>query len=194
LRHTSPFFSSDAPHRTKKLARLALNCLLFSLKIADLNSYKSEKIKFYSSNLFFTLTEQYTQPTMRTLVCLIFFIVFFTQCDLAQQPTPQVAEVAELQKQTETIHDAAMKDLADMNRRGRALKALAASETTPKAYKTAIMDTLSRMQAAETVMYDWMRGYTPPPVDTPVAEAKAYLENQKSQITDNAAEIHALLK
>jgi hypothetical protein len=42
LRHTSPIFSSDAPHRTQKLARLALNCLFFSPKTADLNSYKKK--------------------------------------------------------------------------------------------------------------------------------------------------------
>jgi hypothetical protein len=31
---------SDAPpHRTQKLARLVLNCLLFGLKTADLGSY-----------------------------------------------------------------------------------------------------------------------------------------------------------
>jgi hypothetical protein len=39
LRHTSPIFSSDAPHHTQKLARLTLNCLLLGLKTADLNSY-----------------------------------------------------------------------------------------------------------------------------------------------------------
>jgi uncharacterized protein YfaT (DUF1175 family) len=38
-RHTSPIFSSDTLHRTRKLARLALNCLVFGLKTADLNSY-----------------------------------------------------------------------------------------------------------------------------------------------------------
>jgi hypothetical protein len=38
-RQTSPIFSSDAPHRTQKLARLILNCLLFGLKTASLNSY-----------------------------------------------------------------------------------------------------------------------------------------------------------
>jgi hypothetical protein len=42
LRHTSPIFSSDALHRTQKLAHVALNYLLFGLKTPDLNSYKNE--------------------------------------------------------------------------------------------------------------------------------------------------------
>jgi hypothetical protein len=54
LRHTSPIFSSDAPHRTQKLARLAQNYLLFSLKTADLNSY--EKTPFGLVN-FILLTQ-----------------------------------------------------------------------------------------------------------------------------------------
>jgi hypothetical protein len=44
LHHTSPIFSSDAPHRTQKLANLTLNCLLFGLKTADLNSYIFDNI------------------------------------------------------------------------------------------------------------------------------------------------------
>jgi hypothetical protein len=39
LRHTSPIFSSDATHRTQKMARRALTCLLSGLKTADMNCY-----------------------------------------------------------------------------------------------------------------------------------------------------------
>jgi hypothetical protein len=39
LHHISPFFSNDALHRPQKTARLALICLLFGLKTADLISY-----------------------------------------------------------------------------------------------------------------------------------------------------------
>jgi hypothetical protein len=92
------------------------------------------------------------------------------------------------------VHDEAMKDMATMNRKARALKAELKNTTDGSERKTAILDTLKLIEVAETEMHDWMRNYDAPSADMPTAQAKAYLVDQKAKIELNYEHIRVLVK
>jgi len=101
-------------------------------------------------------------------------------------------EIAALQKQTEDIHDEAMKDLAEMNRVARSLKELQMVATMTPEQSEVFEKTLKGMNKAEEDMMAWMAGYKAPE-GKPAAEALAYLEDQKSKITQNKVDILAAI-
>ncbi len=126
----------------------------------------------------------------------------FTICTLlllfacTTPPDPKV-QIAQLDAQTMTIHDAAMKEMSEMNRLGRQMKQkLVAMDTTQaadRALRTAYLDALTSMKKAEDDMMDWMTQYKSPD-DKPAAEAILYLQQQNAKIAKNQADIHAALE
>lgn len=117
-------------------------------------------------------------------LCLAF--VFFTQ-----NQKDDSLEI--LKTETMRIHDEAMKDMADMNRVGRALKKELGSLDSLAPRRDVIRQVLGQMKKAEEDMYDWMRNYTPPE-NEPVEKAKRYLENQKQKIEQNQRDMKAALE
>lgn len=112
------------------------------------------------------------------------------------QPDPKT-QIAQLDAQTMTIHDAAMKEMSEMNRLGRQMKQkLSAIDTTQaaaRALRTTYIDALTNMKKAEDDMMDWMTQYKSPD-DKPAAEAIRYLQQQNEKIAKNQADIHAALE
>lgn len=101
--------------------------------------------------------------------------------------------VETLQAQTMAIHDEAMKEMADMERTGRALKQLQASTDTLPAsqpQRDAIVQALTLIEKADADMMNWMQTYSAPD-DKPVEEAVAYLNDQKQKIEKNISDIRA---
>lgn len=102
-------------------------------------------------------------------------------------------QVDQLLKETETLHDQAMKEMADMNRVARELKAfMVTAKMTPEAsaeYNTV----LTNMGKAENDMMDWMKNYKSLDEMGP-ENALEYIRGQKSGIEKNYADIKAALE
>lgn len=100
-------------------------------------------------------------------------------------------EVLELQKQTEQIHDDAMREMAQMNRVGRSLRKDLAALDSLAPRRDSILAALSLAEQAEAGMYAWMQQYNAP---APRADsALTYLAAQKSLIEQNQRELRAAL-
>jgi hypothetical protein len=129
---------------------------------------------------------------MRILIPICTLLLMMLACQLTTGSSAASKEVAALQKETEDIHDIAMRDLAGMNRHSRQLKELlTVARMLPEA-REAVLDTLSRMETAESEMYEWMQNYKAPDADTPPEQAKAYLLEQKALIIANGKKIKEL--
>jgi hypothetical protein len=117
-------------------------------------------------------------------LCLAF--VFLNQTP-KNKATPD-----DLLQSTMDIHDAAMRDLAEMNRIGRQFKKTVTELDSLAPRADSIRTLLRQMKQAETDMYTWMREYKAP--SEPLDEAgKMYLEGQKSKISKNYSDIQAAL-
>ena len=117
-------------------------------------------------------------------LCLAF--VFLTQ---SSKPN----DTAALEQETMRVHDEAMKEMADMNRVGRALKKEMETLDSLTPRHRAIRQALSQMKSAEAEMYDWMSNYQAPD-KLPAEEAKRYLEDQKQKIEKNRQDLKAALE
>lgn len=102
-------------------------------------------------------------------------------------------EIAALDKATMDIHDEAMKEMADMNRTSRALKAFVSTALMTPEQSAPYSEVLLRMENAETGMMNWMTQYKSPE-DMPAEQALAYLQDQKMKITKNRDDIHDALE
>ncbi len=115
-------------------------------------------------------------------LCLLF--VYISQPAKTQPPTDPLLET------TMRIHDDAMRDMGEMNRLSRQLKAElpALDSLSPRA--DSIRTAVRQMKQAEADMFTWMREYQAPelPLD---AAGRAYLEDQKTKISKNYADIRA---
>lgn len=120
------------------------------------------------------------------LFFLLLTTLFVTAC------TDNKKQIDALSKETETIHDEAMKEMADMNRVARELKQnLIAATMTPE--QSAVYNTvLTNMGNAENNMMEWMKGYKSTDEMAP-ADALKYIQDQKTLIEKNFAEIKAAL-
>jgi hypothetical protein len=121
------------------------------------------------------------------LSILLLSLFFFTSCNNDQK------QIDTLFHETEVIHDAAMKDMADMNRVARELKTFMISATmTPEqsAVYTTVLDNIGK---AENEMMEWMKGFKKPDELAP-ADAIQYLQDQKSKIEKNHSNIKAALE
>ena len=118
---------------------------------------------------------------------LLFSLLLFTACNNDKK------QVESLIKETETIHDEAMKDMADMNRVARELKqTMIAAMMTPE-QNAVYTDVLDKMGNAENGMMDWMKNYKSPE-DMSSADALKYIQEQKTLIEKNRADIKAALE
>lgn len=120
-------------------------------------------------------------------ILLLFSFLLFTACNNDKK------QVESLIKETETIHDEAMKDMADMNRVARELKqTMIAAMMTPE-QNAVYTDVLDKMGNAENGMMDWMKNYKSPD-EMSSADALKYIQEQKTLIEKNQADIKAALE
>ena len=118
---------------------------------------------------------------------LFFSILLFTACNEDKK------QVQALAKETETIHDEAMKDLADMNRVARELKQTMMAAMMNPEQSAAYTEALTAMGKAENNMMDWMKNYKSPDA-MPAADALKYLQDQKALIEQNRVDIKAAME
>lgn len=131
------------------------------------------------------LTTAFTSVVKTGLFLL--FLLPFTACDGDKK------QIDTLFKETEVIHDEAMKDLADMNRVARALKdTLRVSTMTPE-QSAVFTEALTGMGKAEDDMMAWMKNFKSPD-GLPSSEALQYLKDQKALIEQNRADIRAAME
>lgn len=102
----------------------------------------------------------------------------------------------ELKKQTEAVHDEAMKELGGMNHIARSLRKELAQldslhQTGPR--RDSINEVLSAMGKAEDDMMAWMAQYKVP-ADMAAKDAVEYLETQKKNIEQNKNDIKAAIE
>ncbi len=133
------------------------------------------------------LTFLSAQVAAKTSVFLLLIVtLFLSACGNDKK------QIDALAKETETIHDEAMKDLADMNRVARELKeTLIASTMTPE-QSAPYAEALTNMGNAENQMMEWMKNYKTLDEMKP-EEALKYLQEQKTLIEKNRAEIKTAL-
>jgi succinate dehydrogenase flavin-adding protein (antitoxin of CptAB toxin-antitoxin module) len=128
-----------------------------------------------------------TVPVAKFALLLLLTFTLFTACggDKKQLET--------LVQETETIHDEAMKDMAEMNRVARALKeTMIAATMTPE--QSAVYDkVLTNIGNAENDMMDWMKNYKPTDAMS-TEDALKYIQDQKTAITKNHADIKAAME
>jgi len=117
----------------------------------------------------------------------LLFLLPITACDNDKK------QVDTLYKETEVIHDEAMKDLADMNRVARAIKDTLRVSTMTAEQSAVFTEALSTMGKAEDDMMAWMKNFKSPD-ELPSPEALKYLKEQKSLIEQNRADIRAALE
>jgi hypothetical protein len=101
--------------------------------------------------------------------------------------------VTALQQETEAIHDEAMRDLADMNRVKRKLKAEVAELAGVSPRRDTLLSVLSQMETADADMMHWMAEYRPPAENEPADKALAYLKIEKEKISANGKMIREAL-
>lgn len=135
------------------------------------------------------------RPTQLKLINMriIFFslILFLIACTGTPGTNPEQTLKA-LETETMRLHDEAMRDMAEMNRMGRAFKKEYAELDSLSPRRDSITRVLVLMRKAETDMEDWMRNFTVPEGKTQ-AEITAYLQQEKDKIAKNYADIKAAL-
>lgn len=90
----------------------------------------------------------------------------------------------DLEKETMQVHDAAMKEMADMNRLGRLLKHEMETLDSLAPRRDSLRDVVGQMKRAEEGMYGWMQQYSPP-TKLSDEDARKYLTEQKKMIGQN---------
>ena len=123
---------------------------------------------------------------MKKLLTVLFAGLMLAACTSDQK------KMEALKSETDAIHDAAMKDLADMNRVARAMKGMMISDSTMSAEKKAEFEqSLIAIGEAENNMTNWMMSYKVP--ETP-GEAVQFLEAKKTTILANQQEIKTAME
>ena len=122
---------------------------------------------------------------MKQLAILLLSLAFLSACNNDQKA------VEALLKETETIHDEAMKDLAEMNRVAREIKEFMISATMTPDQSAVYTETLTQIGQAENDMMTWMKDFKAPEATAPPKEAMEYLSKQKELIQKNQADIKA---
>lgn len=121
------------------------------------------------------------------LALFLFSFLLITACG------EEKTQIEAITQQTETIHDEAMKELAEMNRVARELKQTMIAAMMNPEQSAAYSDALTAMGKAENNMMDWMKNYKSPD-SMPTSEAFKYLQEQKALIEKNRAEIRTALE
>ncbi|MFN0215645.1 MAG: hypothetical protein ACKVT2_15415 [Saprospiraceae bacterium] len=123
----------------------------------------------------------------KTVALSLLTLLSFSNCGGNNQ------EIETLSKETMTIHDEAMEEMAEMNRVARALKQHLTVATMTPEQSAIYTETLAAMGKAENGMMDWMKNYKSPDEMAP-SDALKYLKEQKTLIEQNYAEIKAVLE
>ncbi len=101
-------------------------------------------------------------------------------------------QYSNLEKDTEVIHDEAMKNMAEMNRFGRKIKqelVLADSIGIRPGRRDSLENLLQRISTAENDMMSWMTNYKSESPLLPMKDELEYIRDQKSKIEKNAFDI-----
>lgn len=123
---------------------------------------------------------------MKKLLTVLFAGLMLAACNSDQK------KMEALKSETDAIHDAAMKDLADMNRVARSMKQLMLSDSTMSAEKKAEFEQrLVAIGEAENNMTNWMMSYQIP---ADASEAVKFLEEKKTAIIANQQEIKTAME
>jgi hypothetical protein len=127
-------------------------------------------------------------PSALPVAVLVFLLLLAPACGEDR------SAVTALQQETEAIHDEAMRDLADMNRVKRKLKAELALPDSPSSRRDSLLAVRALMETADADMMRWMSEYQPPAENEPVEKALAYLKIEKEKISANGKMIRAALE
>lgn len=122
---------------------------------------------------------------MKKLLLFTLVLAFFSACNNDQKA------VEALLKETETIHDEAMKDMAEMNRVAREIKDFMMSASMTPDQSAVYTETLTRIGQAENDMMAWMKDFKAPEANAPSKESMDYLGQQKEAIQKNHNDIKA---
>jgi hypothetical protein len=131
---------------------------------------------------------------MRTF--LLFPLAFFC-LSLFTIACDDRAKVQILQKETEDLHDDAMKGMSVINRVARNFKKEVAAldsigTTTALERKAALLTVIEQMEKAENDMMAWMAEYKAPD-SLSTTEALKYLQDQYQKMQQNQADIKAAM-
>ena len=140
------------------------------------------------SNFLTALTALTAVASAKAVVPL--FLLSFCLLTACGEEKTQIETITQ---QTETIHDEAMKELAEMNRVARELKQTMIAAMMNPEQSAAYSDALIAMGKAENNMMDWMKNYKSPD-SMPASEAFKYLQEQKALIEKYRAEIRTALE
>ncbi len=168
MAENGPFLSQTACHLTS-YSKFKLQKSTFSVK------------PWQHSATFGFLFIKSSQNMKHLLLCLSTLLLIFGCSDDKKQ-------VETLQKETEAIHDEAMKDMAEMNRLAREIKQNIVADSLNADQAAPLNAVLGNIGNAENDMMAWMAGYKAP-TDISSAEAIRYLQAQKNLIEKNHAEI-----
>jgi hypothetical protein len=153
---------------------------------AAISIFKTQKSTFsvkpwQHSATFEFLFISHCQNMKHLLLCLCTLLLTFGCSDDKKQ-------VETLQTETETIHDDAMKDMAEMNRLAREIKQKIVADSLTSDEAAPFTAALANIGNAENNMMAWMADYKAPS-DKPASEAVLYLQEQKKLIEKNYTEI-----
>ncbi len=123
---------------------------------------------------------------MKKLLTVLFAGIMLAACNSDQK------KMEALKSETDAIHDAAMKELADMNRVARTMKQLMLSDSTMSDEKKAEFEQrLKAIGDAENNMTSWMMSYKMP---EDAGEAVKFLEEKKTAVEANRQEIKTAME
>jgi len=125
---------------------------------------------------------------MKHLFCVAALLFLFAACGDENKKQIEV-----LKKDTMTVHDEAMKDLAEMNRTKRQLKDFMTVATMTPEQSAQFTGALAAIEKADEDMMTWMQEYADPD-EMPAADAIKYLQEQKTKIEKNRDDIRAALE
>lgn len=120
---------------------------------------------------------------MKPFLFLLFAAFLLPSCNQEQK------KLENLQKETNDLHDQAMKDMADMDRSARAIKEFMKTATLSQEDSVKYAGVLAAVGTAENNMMTWMTQYQEP-AGKPAAEAIQYLEAQKTVLLKSRKEIN----
>ncbi|MBL7827833.1 MAG: hypothetical protein JNJ57_14480 [Saprospiraceae bacterium] len=123
---------------------------------------------------------------MKHFLTMLLCLIMFSACNGNQQ------KIDNLVKEIDEVHDAAMKDMAEMNRTARSIKEFLISASMTPEQSQEYAKTLKAMGDAENTMMSWMRDSKYNDKETQNApEGIKYLEEQKKFIQQNHEDIKA---
>lgn len=124
---------------------------------------------------------------MKNILGITALLLLLIACDDGSKKQIEI-----LKQETMSVHDEAMKDLAEMNRVSRKLKEFLIVATMTSEQSARFTEALVAIDKADAGMSAWMSEYKDPD-DKPADEAIRYLQDQKQKIEKNRDDIRAAL-